>query len=83
MDINEIGALLHIHDLLAKHGEKFPNLRKHVMDTLQQAEEDHHVEPDEEAVEAAHPGLTGNTDLPTVEEHEEVETEEQEHEDVE
>jgi hypothetical protein len=80
MDINEIGALLHIHDALAKHGDKFPNLKKSVWDALSQAEADHHQEP-EEAPEAEHPGLTGNTDLPTVEEHEEVE--EEEHEDVE
>jgi hypothetical protein len=86
MDINEIGALLHIHDALAKHGDKFPNLKKSVWDALSQAEADHHQEP-EEAPEAEHPGLTGNTDLPSVEdqptEAEDEAREEEEHEDVE
>lgn len=75
MDIHEIGALLHIHDALGKHGDKFPNLKKSVWDALTQAEADHYQEPDEEAEVAEHPGLTGNTDLPTVEEHEEEEEE--------
>jgi hypothetical protein len=62
MDLNEIGALLHIHDALAKHGDTFQNLRKHVWGALKQAEADNPIEPDPKK-EIKHPGLTGNTDL--------------------
>jgi hypothetical protein len=66
MDIHEIGALLHIHDALAKYGDAFPSLKKHVWNTLKEVEAEH-VMPNEEPTAAEHPGLTGNVDLPSVE----------------
>lgn len=48
MDLQEIAALLHVHETLQKHGDMFPNLKKHALDMLRSIEADHAPQKAEE-----------------------------------
>ena len=40
-DLSEVAALLHVHKALQEHGDMFPNLKSHVLNSLRSIEADH------------------------------------------
>jgi hypothetical protein len=55
MDINEISALLHIHEKASAHGEALKHIKDAAWDQLKKANEEHGPKEEEPAEEAEEP----------------------------